>query len=78
MSRPIDTRTLGPIKVDPTKSPAREAFDRWWSAQSRRGDPARNPNLVQQAWDAAFAAGEQHARDQQPAGFIGGSSMRME
>jgi hypothetical protein len=34
-----------------------EAFEAWWRAQSRKGDPQRNPNLTKEAFKAGFVAG---------------------
>ena len=33
-----------------------EAYDRWWSDVSRRGDPARRPNLSSEAFVAGYKA----------------------
>lgn len=33
------------------------AFDRWWGEQTRKGDPARNTRIVEQAFAAGFQAG---------------------
>lgn len=68
----MDTSQLGPIRVDPTKTPVRAAFDRWWSEQSRRGDPARNPGLVDEAFAAGFVAGERHTAEHGPVRFVSG------
>lgn len=34
------------------------AFRTWWNAQTRLGDPARRPNLVEEAFLAGFKAGQ--------------------
>ncbi len=37
---------------------AAEAFDSWWSEQTRKGDPARRSNLARDAFIAAFELGQ--------------------
>lgn len=36
---------------------AKIAFEQWWTAQTRKGDPARRPDLVRDAFLAAFEIG---------------------
>lgn len=37
-------------------TPAKLAFDAWWRAQSRMGDPSRRPHLVSEAFGAGYHA----------------------
>lgn len=39
------------------------AFEKWWRAQTLKGDPLRNPNLIRDAFYAGFAAGLKDAKD---------------
>ena len=42
-------------------------FDKWWNAQTLKGDPARNHNLVREAFEAGrrlgYSEAERDARD---------------
>jgi hypothetical protein len=37
-------------------TPAKIAFDAWWLAQTRMGDPARRPHLTSEAFGAGYHA----------------------
>ena len=43
-----------------TKQMTKE-FDKWWSEQSRKGDPQRDPNLVVKAFEIGWACGHKEA-----------------
>lgn len=54
----IGTSTLGPIHIEPQKlEPMRAAYEEWWRALTRKGDPLRISDL---AWQG-FRAGWQSA-----------------
>lgn len=36
---------------------AEQEFELWWRTQTRKGDPARNHNLVREAFLAGYEAG---------------------
>jgi hypothetical protein len=40
------------------------AFEKWWRAQTLKGDPLRNTNLVRDAFYAGVEAGRKEAKDE--------------
>lgn len=55
MTDPIDTSQLGPIRITPD-DPMKTAFDSWWSAVCRQGDPIRMGGLTWWAFRAGWEA----------------------
>jgi len=42
----------------------RQAFDEWWNALTRKGDPQRRPHLIEEAFEAGAVFGRKGSLDE--------------